>query len=72
MRNFLQVLAWASHREDAHRTIGAPGYRVNAFWGGLMNTFWGVVAAKFATTTVDGKLEQESNLQTLQKCSSAT
>ena len=35
-----------------------------------MDTFWGVVVANFATTTVDGKLEQESNLQILKKCSS--
>ena len=28
------------------------------------------VVAKFATTTVDGELEQESNLQILKKCSS--
>ena len=35
-----------------------------------MDTFWGVVVANFATTTVDGELEQESNLQILKKCSS--
>ena len=35
-----------------------------------MDTFWRVVVADFATTTVDGKLEQESNLQILKKCSS--
>lgn len=33
-------------------------------------TFWGVVVAKFATTTTDGELEQESNLHILQKRSS--
>lgn len=32
----------------------------------------GVVVAKFATTTADGELKQESNLHILQKCSSAT
>ena len=35
-----------------------------------MDTSWGVVVANFATTTVDGELEQESNLQILKKCSS--
>ena len=35
-----------------------------------MRNFWGAVVAKFATTTADGELEQESNLHILQKCSS--
>ena len=72
MHNFLRVLAWASHCEDAHRTIGTPGYRVNVFLGGLLDNFLGVVVAKFATTTADGEPEQKSNLHILQKCSSAT
>lgn len=41
LRNILRVLAWASHCEDAYRTTGTPGYRVNAFWGGLLDNFWG-------------------------------
>lgn len=32
-----------------------------------MDNFRGVVVAKFATTTADGKLEQESNLQIFAK-----
>ena len=43
---------------------------------GILRQFAGqllaVVVAKFATTTADGELEQESNLHILQKCSSAT
>ena len=35
-----------------------------------MDNFRGVVVANFATTTADGKYEQESNLHILQKCSS--
>ena len=70
MHNFLRVLAWASHCEDARRTIGTPGYRVKVICGSLLDNFLGVVVAKFATTTADGELEQESNLHILQKCSS--
>ncbi len=50
--------------------IRHAGYRVNAFWVGLLDNFLGVVVANSATTAADGKLEQESNLQILKKCSS--
>ena len=56
-QHFACVWVWALHCEDAHHTLGTPGCRVNEFRGDLLDNFWGVVVAKFATTTADGELE---------------